>query len=189
MRFIKTSLALLAVSCLAPFASAGYPGTTLTSYFYNDPDLTTPVGTGTMFFEDVNPGDGTYSFSSFASLEFYFDLGEGLIFSEGDITSDTDGLNIVIIGDTFHFAGEPVGSLEGSAVDFINADDNLLAFGGSPSEEGGYLYAAMGETVPTYFGPYGTLSSVPEPACATLLMGAAAVATFGLRRRRVSKAA
>ncbi|CAM3097850.1 PEP-CTERM sorting domain-containing protein [Rariglobus hedericola] len=192
MRTLRTSLALLALTCLATFASAVVPLTTFTTVFYADVEgVQTQVGTGILSVAGSYPADGIYDYDPFTNFHMTLTFDGGHVFTEDNFWFSPEYSRLVITGTEFQFTGGPDGEMGGS-IDFKNQDNDYISFSNA-DDPSGYTYLLVinyngpnpEEHTALFAGPYGPLS-IPEPASAALLMGTASLAALVFRRRSVA---
>lgn len=188
MRTLRTSLAFIALTCLATFASAG-PLATFTTIFYADVEgVQTQVGTGVLSLPGSYPTDGIYDYDPFDNFHLTLTFDGGHVFTEEHFHYNPHDSQLVITGTEFQFTGGANGELGGS-IDFRNAEYDYLSFSNWDDPDG-YTYLLVSDYydpdgyTPVFAGPYGPLAAIPEPASAALLMGTAALTAFVFRRRR-----
>jgi hypothetical protein len=196
---LKSFLQLFVVGALFPLSLLAVPVTTLTSYFddsrwivENRPlDLHNIVGTGVMSYYGGPLADGVYDYVSFSGLTMTFIFNGDISFTEADLQTDLDSvdLKILIVGTTFQFLAASNGEQSGSA-EWLNGDGLIFAVSpdvvypdfeyvvevhGSPGA--GYIYAGI-------YG-VGTVA-VPEPSTyAAIASAIVLVSTIVIRRQRV----
>jgi hypothetical protein len=195
---IKSFLQLFVIGALFPVSLLAVQVTTLTSYFddsrwivENRPlDLDNIVGTGVMSYNGGPLADGVYDYVSFSGLTMTFIFDGDISFTEADLQTDLDlvDLKILIVGTTFQFLAAANGEQSGSA-EWLNRDGLIFAVGpevvypdfeyvvevrGSPGV--GYIYAGL----------YGVgRMAVPEPSTyAAIASGIVLMSTIVIRRRR-----